>query len=162
RFPDCLSELVPKFLHDRSSLRCPVDRSRAGEPGFNGHADSQGGVSYSYELSGESSGGMAIPPGPPPPSDLPGKPWGTHRNVRLWLRRYYGDRPPIVRCLHHSDRDGPIAINLTLDGHIYRGGAEWEHDAENIAEFARRATAELTTDRNEFAKNWSLSGISAA
>jgi thiol-disulfide isomerase/thioredoxin len=162
RFPDSLSDLVPKFLPDQSSLRCPADRSRAAEPGFNGHADPRGGVSYSYEISGAPSGGMAIPPGPPPPSDLPGRPWGTERNVRLWLRHFYGDRPPIVRCLHHSNREGPIALNLTLDGTIYEGTTEWEHDPETIAEFARLAAAELTTDRSAFAKNWRLSGISAA
>ncbi len=161
RLPDALSALVPAYLPDKSSLRCPADHSADAEPGYNGHADPQGGVSYSHETSGTPSGGMAIPPGSPPESDIPGKPWGTERNVRLWLRRFYGDRPPIVRCFHHSDKDGPIALNLTLDGDVYQGITEWEYDPQTAAEFARRARQELTTDRAAFARHWKLSGISA-
>ncbi|MGO9468736.1 MAG: redoxin domain-containing protein [Isosphaeraceae bacterium] len=161
RLPDALSALVPGYVPDKSSLRCPADRSASGEPGYGGHSDPQGGVSYSYETSGAPSGGLAIPPGPPPESDIPGKAWGTERNVRLWLRRYYGDRPPIVRCLHHADKDGPIALNLTLEGRVYQGATEWQHDSTTAAEFARRAARELATDRAGFAKNWKLSGISA-
>ncbi len=156
-----LSDLVPRYLPERASLRCPADHSENGEPGYNGHADPRGGVSYSYELSGAPSGGMAIPPGPPPESDIPGKPWGTERNIRLWLRRFYGDRPPIVRCLHHSDKEGPVALDLTLAGEVYQGLTEWEHDPETAAEFARWAAHDLTTDRRAFSKDWKLSGISA-
>jgi thiol-disulfide isomerase/thioredoxin len=161
RFPDALSDLVPKYLPARNSLRCPADRSERGEPGFGGHADPRGGVSYSYEISSAPSGGMAIPPGRPPASDIPGKPWGTERNVRLWLQRFYGNRVPVVRCLHHSDRDGPIALNLALSGEVYAGTAEWEHDPAAAAEFARRAAQDLATDPRAFSKDWKLSGISA-
>ena len=136
RMPDELGELVPEYLPGRAALRCPADRSAGGEPGYGGHADPHGGVSYSYECNGTPSGGMAIPPGPPPDSDIPGKAWGTERNVRLWLRRFYGDRPPVVRCLHHADRDGPIALNLTLGGKVYQGSPNWQQDPETVAEFA--------------------------
>jgi thiol-disulfide isomerase/thioredoxin len=161
-YPNALSALVPKYLPDKSAVRCAGDRSNNGDPGQGGHADPAGGVSYSYEISDAPSGGMAIPPGPPPRSDLTSKPWGTERNVRLWLRRFYGDRPPIVRCLHHRDAEGPIALNLTLDGKIYAGGPNWEADLESVIAFARTATRELTADRASFTRNWKLSGISAA
>ncbi len=161
RLPDSLSALVPKYLPRKSDLRCSSDRSKGGDPGFEGYADPSGGVSYTYEANNAPSGGVALPPGQAPLSDLPGKPWGTQRNVRSWLRKFYGDRPPIVRCLHHSDEDGPIALNLTLDGAIYPGGIVWERDPETAAEFARRAAKDLSTDSVGFEKNWKLSGISA-
>ncbi len=118
-------------------------------------------MSYSYEPSNVRSGGMAIPPGPSPESDNPGALCGSHRNVRLWLRKFYADRPPIVRCLHHPDKDEPIALNLSLDGTIYASGPLWERDPEVLAEFASRAARDLTTDSVAFEGNWRLSGISA-
>jgi thiol-disulfide isomerase/thioredoxin len=158
--PDSLSSLVPDYLSAKD-LRCPADRSMAGDPGHDGHADPAGGVSYSYETSNAVSGGMAIPPGPPPESDLPGKSWGSERNVRLWLRKFYGDRPPMVRCLHHTDLGfNPTAINLTLDGEVYIGGPEWQRDPETVAEFARRAARDLYANTVRFEENWKLSGIS--
>jgi thiol-disulfide isomerase/thioredoxin len=79
----------------------------------------------------------------------------------LWLRNFYGERPPIVRCLHHWGEDGPIALNLTLEGRVYPGGTVWERDAETVAEFARRAANDLATDTVKFEQTWKLSGISS-
>lgn len=162
QLPDSLSALVPDYL-SKNALRCPADRSKNGEPGFDGHPDPAGGVSYSYEVSNAVSGGIAIPPGKPPESDLPDKAWGTERNVRLWLRKFYGDRPPIVRCLHHTALDvdfTPIAENLTLDGELYTSVLDWRRDPETIAEFARKAARDLYADSFKFQENWKLSGIS--
>jgi thiol-disulfide isomerase/thioredoxin len=142
--PDTLAELVPAYLPDAAALRCPSSTTGDGPAGD------------SYRMGGEVSGGLAAPPGPAPPSDIPGASWGTERNVTLWLRRFYGDRVPVVRCAHHGSRQAPRTLNLTLEGAVYEGGPEWEGDPDTVAELLRRAGRDLADDPRRFDREWNL------
>ena len=109
KLPGTLGELVPGYLPGTKAIRCPMGRSE-GTPGEEVGGDgTEGEFDYSYEMRGVVFDGMASPMGPLPPSDLPGRPWGTERNIMLWLRRYYGDRVPVARCVHHGSKIAPRA-----------------------------------------------------
>src|SRR5438046_49334 len=104
RFPDRLSDLVPKYLADRRIFHCPADPT-TGDPGpvpaqmygpF-AHRDPQLATSYYYEFNSDKSRGIATQLGPFPESDLPGVMWGTWRHVHNHLRTFYGDRVPVLR-----------------------------------------------------------------
>jgi thiol-disulfide isomerase/thioredoxin len=163
RLPDRLSALLPGYLPDAEMLHCPLDRT-AGEPGDSeGHADRSRPTSYSYEARAEPSNGLSDPPGAPPESDLPGRPWGTERNLTLWLRRFYGDAVPIVRCYHHRAPDRSLQVrNLTLEGAVYEGTSDWKTDARAVRELAARAARELSADPAQFRAQWRLSSLDAA
>src|SRR5437867_140315 len=78
RLPDQLSDLIPKYLPDRSILHCPADTS-PGSPGRNyAHKDPKLPVSYSYEFSGDQSNGLPTPQGKFPKPDI-GFAWGSFR-----------------------------------------------------------------------------------
>ncbi len=141
---------MPAYLPDAGALRCP---SAGAAPGAAGREDRW---AYAYRLGGAASGGLAVPPGLPPPPDIPGTGWGSERNVTLWLRRFYGDRVPIVRCEHHGSRTEPRALNLTLEGTVYAGGPDWESDPETVAELLRRAGGALADSPARFDREWKL------
>ena len=135
---------MPGYLPDAAALRCPSLTTGDGPAG------------YSYRMGSAVAGGLASPPGPAPPSDIPGASWGTERNVTLWLRRFYGNRVPVVRCEHHGSRLAPRTLNLTLEGGVYEGGPEWEGDPGTVAELLRRAGRELADDPRSFDREWNL------
>jgi len=156
KLPDHLSSLVPRHFPSMAALHCPADRS-AGSPGNEeGHADPTGLVSYSYEMRLIESGGLSSPPGPAPMSDIPGKSWGSERNVMLWLKRFYGNWVPVVRCYHHKTPAGPRVLNLTLEGAVYEGSIEWKNDPDSVTEILLRAGRDLAGDPRHFDREWKL------
>ncbi len=157
--PDRLSSLVPAYIPDSALLHCPEAQLEKAAGGEAVGIGSNASLGYSYEMRGVVFDGMASPPGPIPTSDLPGKAWGSERNINLWLRRYYGDRVPVARCPHHGSKIAPRVLNLTLDGDVYEGGPEWKADAGTVAELLRRAGHALAEDPSRFEREWRLSSL---
>ncbi len=158
--PDNLTELVPPYLPDRSSLHCAADHSPGSAGDEEGHADPFFPISYSYEMRGIAFPGLASRPGVLPQSDLPGHPWGTERSIMLWLGQYYGPRVPMVRCYHHRTAGEPLVLNLTIDGEVVRGGTDWRNDTATITDAARRALSRFEADARRFERDGTLDWLS--
>lgn len=160
QYPDKLTDLVPKYLPERKALLCPADTT-GGTPGSGfGHRDPKGDVSYSYELNNAVANGTASPLGNPPPSDLGGAGgWGTERNVQLWLKAFYGDRVPSVRCFHHTRDDSRNVLSLTLGGDLIEGLADWERDADSVRTLVERARRAVEGDPEDFDAAWRVTSL---
>jgi hypothetical protein len=160
RLPDALSDLVPRYVSQKSLLHCPDDHT-PGEPGHEeGIGDPKQPVSYSYEMSARSSNGLADPFGTPPPTDIPGKPWGSERNLNLWQRRYFGDRVPVVRCYHHIEPGEPPSrqrvLSITVNGSLYISGVKWKNAPDTISEVAQRVAEGLAGNVDGFRRDWDI------
>lgn len=95
--PKHLSDLYPTHLQDEKLLLCP--RNPDMPEGFGDYADPKMKCSYLYEFAPE--------PSPRKEGQL----------------KVYGDRVPVVRCLHH---DRPMS--LSYGGEIYFSDLSWENN----------------------------------
>src|SRR4051794_40742398 len=108
RLPDQLSDLVPRYLPDRSLLHCPADPT-PGAPGLPDlHQDPRLPCSYSYEATGDPGRWVQSPLRPLflasalPDDQYPGyQNYGTCRHVNEYLQTFFGGWVPAVRCWHH-------------------------------------------------------------
>lgn len=109
-FPDALGELLPKYLADPSSLRCPLT-SATGENsmGQDDFTDASDGLStYAFEIGGNRfmrHGGKDL----------------TFGQVKSIQRSAIGDAVPVLRCFRHGR-----ALNMPFSGRLYRSERYWE------------------------------------
>ena len=117
--PNWLSDLVPKYLKDKSVLTCPVS-ARTGRVENFGIVDPKLPISYLYEFCDAEMGKIYD---------------GGRIKMREWKRRQMGmvgSGVPMVRCHLHS----PV-LNLSYDGKIYESPDTWENlfiDVVNLDE----------------------------
>jgi peroxiredoxin len=165
RLPDRLSDLVPRYLPDRSVLHCPADPTR-GAPGWpNLHKDPRLPCSYSYEAGTDLCRRVAYPLGPIPTSDIadteyPWLPnWGTCRHVSAYQQTFYGGWVPVVRCLHHPGADDEDWVrNLSCDGHLYASapGEDWRNRPEVIRVALTQFERDLAAGPATLQRRWDL------
>lgn len=107
-FPECLSELHPKYLSDTDALICPADEDQ-GNPILPYNTDPNLPVSYNYDCDPE--------------------------YYQQWLkkeRHIYNDANPIVRCPHHvnPEAESPLIsnlyLNLSFSNTIYLSEGDWK------------------------------------
>lgn len=159
KLPGHLSDLAPQYLA-AGNLQCPaerpIDRRRA-----NGKSASDG--SYTYEMRSDPFQGLSDPLGKFPGSDLPGQPWGTYRHVNMYYRTFFGDRVPMVRCVHHNAPgvapDETVVLSLTLEGQIYESGEDWEKTVPTIAVALKKAAQALQKGVGVFEAQWHVDGL---
>lgn len=123
--PNWLSDLVPQYLPDASTLICPVCR-RTGETEAPPLADPRLPCSYIFEF-------CPLPLRPNASGD-------SGHTRREWRRRQMGligAQVPLVRCRHHR----PV-LNLSFDGKVYESPPRWELLFTN-----RVSAADLTVAR---------------
>ena len=127
--PNWLSDLVPQYLPDMSTLICPVCR-RTGQTEDPPLADPKLPCSYLYEFC-------------PVPLVAAGTN-GPTRTRREWKRRQMGlvgSIVPLVRCRHHT----PV-LNLAFDGKVYESPPMWEELVTNLVSAADLAPARMFAD----------------
>lgn len=148
-----LSDLYPQYVGDVSVFHCPADSSAGGLPGwfrwFPG--DPKLRVSYLYEFSAHPA-----PPGPAVPfsPEQPGE-GAALREFKQRACRYFGDRVPIVTCLHHPEG----RLSLPVAGPVYRGKGNWEDEPASLAAPLARMEEGLAADPLAFVQHWSLAAI---
>jgi peroxiredoxin len=154
-FPPYLSDLYPKYLPDRALLHCPADRS-PGSPGDKDvAADPKLPISYIYDMSigRPRTWGWVLGPL---------KSASNHREFTLAQRVYFGERVPVVRCVHHLA--GTLAghptqypnfvLNLTPSGRIYRSYTLWELDPATTPVVLARMERDLAAGPETFRHGW--------
>lgn len=157
--PPHLSDLVPRYITDKTLLHCPADRS-PGKPGVGGKgwptvsfpADPKLPISYSYDMSlAPNPRGIFLGP-------LPAGGAATWRALRMAQRVNYGDRAPMVRCWHHwytrAAHGQSIVLNLTPSGQVYRSTWNWEHDRETIPVVLDRLERDVDAGAQTFRRRW--------
>ncbi len=146
--PANLVELVPKYLPDKATLRCPSDTSKGREETSQANGEKVS-VSYGYEwneqpVSSYSINQIVLPT----PAAASGRP--TNRAIREAQRYYFGDCVPIVRCYH-----GRQHVNtLTLSGQVYTGGYRWEADPEPVKQIVDKLRKDVKGGRSAFEEHW--------
>jgi tetratricopeptide (TPR) repeat protein len=142
--PPHLSDLYPKYLRNKGLLHCPADRT-PGKVGLQWvPADPRLPVSYFYHTSMDRWNPTGTLLGPPPTE--PGK---TRRQILAAQAVYFGERVPVVRCLHH-----PKVLHLTLTGQVYRGSIFWEYDWETVPVLLRCLERDLNAGSETFRRRW--------
>jgi peroxiredoxin len=154
-FPPYLSDLYPRYLSDQRLFHCPADRS-PGSPGTTeAAADPELRISYIYDMSvgRPRSYGWALGPV---------KNVSSHRSFTLAQRVYFGERVPVVRCLHHlagtlaghAPRFPDFVLNLTAAGQVYRSYTLWELDPGTTPVVLARMERDLAAGPEPFRRRW--------
>jgi peroxiredoxin len=162
QLPAHLSNLIPKYLADKSLLHCPADPTPGGVDSTEGFPDPRLPVSYSYEWNGDVSNGLPCPLGKFPQSDLPNTAWGSWRHVNGYQTTFFGDQVPVLRCFHHRPSDSlrdigaaDNILNLTPSGKIYHSGIQWEKAPETYAVALQNFDHDLRAlSPADFLKKW--------
>ncbi len=100
--PKWLHELYPKYLQDKSILRCPNNPTPPNN--FAELADPKMTCSFLYEFAPVRESGS------------------DYRTWKIRQLKEFGDKVPVVRCLNHS----PRVLSLSHGGEIYFSGLGWE------------------------------------
>jgi AhpC/TSA family len=154
-FPPYLSDLYPRYLSDQRLFHCPADRS-PGNPGNKEVvADPKLPISYVYTMSigRPRSYGWALGPL---------KNVWSHRSFTLAQRFYFGERVPVVRCLHHlagtlaghAPQFPDFVLNLTPTGRVYRSYTLWELDPATTPMVLARMERDLAEGPEPFRRRW--------
>ncbi len=115
--PNWLSDLVPRYLADRSVLICPVT-TRTGHRQTYGLSDPKVNTSYAFEFSAQ---------------QVPACRWGGQS--KLSMRQFkelqmavLGGETPVLRCYQHSPR-----LNVGFNGRFYESEQVWENSFAHVA-----------------------------
>lgn len=107
-YPEWLSDLLSEHLEDANKLICPADKN-AGKALYTRVQDPNKPVSYNYEL-------------------LP-----NQKKQVLEIRTMFGDVTPIVRCMHHNEKNSVDNIlNLSFGYNVYQAHYYWQDALEKI------------------------------
>jgi hypothetical protein len=122
--PNYLSDLVPRFLPDKSVLLSPAKQA-----GLRGRTDPKLPTSYVYEFRG----------------DLFGSGPKTFHELKPYQVQEYGPIVPIVRCFAHGD-----TMNVTYGGDYFESPLFWE-TSPAIAEMIQKKGLGPGMSSGEFA-----------
>lgn len=158
--PPHLSDLYPRYLHDKALFHCPADPT----PGETGEERSPRDlglpISYVYEMGQEKGGAIRLlGPGPEGPEV-------TRCENQLAQRAWFGDRVAVAECNHHSMLTVPygdppelLTLNLDLSGKVYRSGFSWSFEPANVAGMLARLDKDLTAGPESFRRHWRVERI---
>ena len=107
-YPEWLSDLRPKHLADANVLICPADKN--GGKSIHPHTiDPKKSVSYDYQL---------VP---------------KFRKGVMETQVLFGDATPLVRCLHHNEKNPyDSLLNLSFGNKVYRAPYSWQNSPVKI------------------------------
>jgi WD40 repeat protein len=126
QMPDCLSDLVPKYLSDTNCLICPVCRRTGKAPDLAGMNDPKLASSYFYEFDAHTNKwtddyGVAVP------GDTM-KTWKERQLLR------YGTIVPVMRCQMHAHY-----LSVTFAGQTQVNEGKWEMAVEQAMKLKQGA-----------------------
>jgi CubicO group peptidase (beta-lactamase class C family) len=147
--PENLSDLYPKCLADKEVFHCPGDAS-PGSPAIRDITDPKMPISYLYEMSVQESPFPGVYLGPRRTRSRL-----TWREGGLLARLNFGDRVPLVRCVHH---DGTF-LSLTASGQVYRGAPDWDIEPAGITVMLDHLEHDLAAGPAPFCHNWAPEAI---
>ena len=107
-YPEWLSDLLPEHLDDVNKLICPADKNN-GKALYTRAQDPNKPVSYNYEL------------------------LTAQRKQALDTRTMFGDVTPLVRCMHHNEKNSIANIlNLSFGYRVYQSHYYWQNNLVEI------------------------------
>jgi hypothetical protein len=129
RYPDELSDLVPRFLPDAAALISPTEK-RTGRHGDNGHIDPKFRTSFCYEFTSRKFNRSAL----------------SFRELKERQMEEFGPVVPLLRCFLYER-----VVNLSVSGDIFESALYWEVAPDAQAVMARVGLGPGFKD-GEFAK----------
>jgi D-alanyl-D-alanine carboxypeptidase len=149
--PPHLSDLYPGYVDDLKVFDCPADASHSGARPDGAATDPGRPTSYVYEMSADPApDGLARGLGTQRPRQ-----GATRREVRMLDRVSFGDRAPVVRCMHHEQG----SLNLTLTGQVYQSRRDWADEPGTMAAALERMESDLAAGGARFTRNWALPAV---
>ena len=107
-YPEWLSDLLTKHLDDVNKLICPADKNN-GKALYTRAQDPNKPVSYNYEL------------------------LTAQRKQALDTQTMFGDVTPLVRCMHHNEKNTIANIlNLSFGYRVYQSHYYWQNNLVEI------------------------------